>query len=139
MLPDPLSEHRGGYAEHDADDDIGERGDHLSLLAEPLGFQHPRGEGGVSADERGAGQQGRLLAQGQAAEKAQQCGAADVHGQRAERKRPRHPAGHRTIDHETQHRTDAADEHDPGPDQDRRGGGARHRRTRTRRTKAVAR
>ena len=49
------------------------------------------------------------------------------------------PAGHRAIDQETQHRPDAAEQHDADPDQSRRCCGGGHPRTRTRRTNAVAR
>ena len=41
-------------------------------------------------------------------------------------------ARHRAVDEESQHRADAADHDDAGPDRDG------HRRTRTRRTSAVA-
>jgi hypothetical protein len=70
---------------------------------------------------------------GQTGQEAQHHGAAEVDGQCADRKRPGDPARHRAVDDEAQHRTDAANRHDPDPDR------CRHCRTRTRRTSFVAR
>jgi hypothetical protein len=69
---------------------------------------------------------------GHTGQEAQHHGAAEVDGQRADRKRPDDPARHRAVDDEAHHRTDAANRH-PDPDH------CRHCRTRTRRTSFVAR
>src|ERR1700733_495081 len=128
---DPLAGQRGGDAQHDAGDEIGARAAQLTLLAEPLGFQHPGGERGVGTDEGGVGEQRRVPAQRQATEQAEQGGAADIDRQRSERKRPRRPAGDRAVHQKAQYRPGAAGEQNTTPED--------HQRTRTRRTTAVAR
>src|SRR5580700_2228468 len=133
MSTDQPPECRGGDTEHQAHDDVQRRLAVLTLLRQPLRLKHPGGERRVGTDGRRAREQRGVAAEGEPGEQPEDDRAGQVDHQRPVREAAPGGRGHDAVDIEPQHGARTADHHDSGPDQHA------HRRTRTLRTRAVAR